>query len=90
MKKMIQNVPTHTAVSPDLSRLYIVSGRVMFDDDDQVLVVEADSIGEAEAAFKEWIAESEDKVDQTLVITSASLQSQLNDRLIAPALIHKV
>lgn len=39
----------------------------MFDDDDQVLVVEADSIGEAEAAFKEWIAESEDKVDQTLV-----------------------
>lgn len=43
--------------TPDLSRLYIISGRMMFDDEEEVMLVEADSCGEAEAAFQQHIAE---------------------------------
>lgn len=42
---------------PDLSRLYIISGRMMFDDEEEVMLVEADSSGEAEAAFRRHIAD---------------------------------
>lgn len=76
--------------TPDLSRLYIISGRMMFDDEEEVMLVEADSCGEAEAAFRRYIADGEAHTEKALVITSASLQSLLPDRLIASTLTHTV
>ncbi|WP_272472264.1 hypothetical protein, partial [Escherichia coli] len=73
-----------------LSRLYIISGRMMFDDEEEVMLVEADSCGEAEAAFQQHIDEGIAHLDQVLVISSASLQSLLPDRLIASSLTHTV
>ncbi len=73
---------------PDLSRLYIISGRMMFDDEEEVMLVEADSSGEAEAAFRRHIADGEAHIEKVLVISSASLQSLLPDRIIASALTH--
>ncbi|EGB9095968.1 hypothetical protein H8O78_004981, partial [Escherichia coli] len=63
--------------TPDLIRLYIISGRMMFDDEEEVMLVEADSCGEAEAAFQQHIAEGVAHLGQGLVISSASLQSLL-------------
>jgi hypothetical protein len=57
---------------PDLSRLYIISGRMMFDDEEEVMLVEADSSGEAEAAFRRHIADGEAHIEKALVISSAS------------------
>lgn len=37
------NERSTSAATPDLSRLYLISGRIMFDDDDQAYLVEADS-----------------------------------------------
>nr|WP_251077311.1 hypothetical protein [Escherichia coli] len=37
------NERSTSAATPDLSRLYLISGRIMFDDDDQAYPVEADS-----------------------------------------------
>ena len=74
--------------TPDLSRLYIISGRMMFDDEEEVMLVEADSC--AEAAFQQHIDEGIAHLDQVLVISSASLQSLLPDRLIASSLTHTV
>ncbi|MCQ1590501.1 hypothetical protein NOE36_17235 [Escherichia coli] len=76
--------------TPDLSRLYIISGRMMFDDEEEVMLVEADSCGEVEAAFQQHIDEGVAHLDQMLVISSASLQSLLPDRLIASSLTHTV
>lgn len=76
--------------NPDLSRLYIISGRMMFDDEEEVMLVEADSCGEAESAFRRHIADGEAHTERALVITCASLQSLLPDRLIASALTHTV
>ncbi|EFS7178555.1 MULTISPECIES: hypothetical protein [Escherichia] len=76
--------------TPDLSRLYIISGRMMFDDEDEVMLIEADSSCEAEAAFRQCITEGEAHMEQALVISSASLQSLLPDRLIASSLKHTV
>ncbi|HCH7390684.1 TPA: hypothetical protein NM822_004117, partial [Salmonella enterica subsp. enterica serovar Isangi] len=45
------NERSTSAATPDLSRLYLISGRIMFDDDDQAYLVEADSPGDAEEAF---------------------------------------
>ncbi|EFN6020341.1 hypothetical protein FVU69_20265, partial [Escherichia coli] len=50
----------------------------------------ADSCGEAEAAFQQHIAEGVAHLGQGLVISSASLQSLLPDRLIASSLTHTV
>ena len=74
--------------TPDLIRLYIISGRMMFDDEEEVMLVEADSCGEAEAAFQQHIGVAH--LGQGLVISSASLQSLLPDRLIASSLTHTV
>ncbi|EKK6787781.1 hypothetical protein POJ91_003915 [Salmonella enterica] len=73
---------------PDLSRLYIISGRMMFDDEEEVMLVEAGSSGEAEAAFRRHIADREAHIEKALVISSASLQSLLPDRIIVSALTH--
>ncbi|EOB6708195.1 MULTISPECIES: hypothetical protein [Enterobacteriaceae] len=54
------------------------------------MLVEADSCGEAEAAFQQHIDEGVAHLDQVLVISSASLQSLLPDRLIASSLTHTV
>lgn len=70
---------------PDLSRVYIISGRMMFDDEEELMLVEADSSGEAEAAFRLHIADGEARIEQALVISSASLQTLLPDRLVASA-----
>ena len=42
-RKMNLNERSTSAATPDLSRLYLISGRIMFDDDDQAYPVEADS-----------------------------------------------
>lgn len=43
----------------------------MFDDEEEVMLVEADSCGEAEAAFQQHIDEGVAHLDQVLVISSA-------------------
>ena len=86
--KMMINKQGNAVNPPDLSRLYIISGRMMFDDEEEVMLVEADSSGEAEAAFRRHIADGEAHIEKALVISSASLQSLLPDRIIVSALTH--
>lgn len=73
-------------IAPCLSRLYIISGRMIFDDEEEVMLIEADSCGKAEAAFRRHIADGEVNTEKVFIITSASLQSLLPDRLIVSAL----
>ncbi|ARV52257.1 hypothetical protein [Escherichia coli] len=58
------NERSTSAATPDLSRLYLISGRIMFDDDDQAYLVEADSPGDAEEAFRHHIADSADDLEK--------------------------
>ena len=42
-------------MSNEETKLWVVAGRIPFDDDDTVACVEADDAGEAEKLFVDWI-----------------------------------
>ncbi len=75
-------------VDPALfDRLYLISGRVSGDDDDTVYVVEADDLGDAQEAFTTELlgGEETDDTPEVYVITSSTLLSEIEHRLIARA-----
>ena len=76
------NERSTSAATPDLSRLYLISGRIMFDDDDQAYLVEADSPGDAEEAFRHHIADSADDLEKVIIVSSTSFASAHSSRVI--------
>ena len=76
------NERSTSAATPDLSRLYLISGRIMFDDDDQAYPVEADSPGDAEEAFRYHIADSADDLEKVIIVSSTSFASAHSSRVI--------
>ncbi|EBX8292360.1 hypothetical protein JG319_004665 [Salmonella enterica subsp. enterica serovar Heidelberg] len=75
------NERSTSAATPDLSRLYLISGRIMFDDD-QAYPVEADSPGDAEEAFRHHIADSADDLEKVIIVSSTSFASAHSSRVI--------
>lgn len=76
---------TATLTGIDLSRLYIVSGRTLFDDDDTVELIEADSLADAEAHFihLQTTAVEWHENDEVLIISSRSMAEAYLNRSVS-------
>ena len=74
------NERSTSAATPDLSRLYLISGRIMFDDDDQAYG--RSRLGDAEEAFRHHIADSADDLEKVIIVSSTSFASAHSSRVI--------
>jgi hypothetical protein len=77
------NERSTSAATPDLSRLYLISGRIMFDDDDQAYGRSRLPLpGDAEEAFRHHIADSADDLEKVIIVSSTSFASAHSSRVI--------
>lgn len=75
------NERSTSAATPDLSRLYLISGRIMFDDDDQAYG-RSRLHSDAEEAFRHHIADSADDLEKVIIVSSTSFASAHSSRVI--------
>lgn len=67
----------------DVSNHYLVSGRISGDDDDQCLVVKAESLGDAEELFKDRLRIDADRSGaEVYVIYSAALGRAIREAVV--------
>ena len=74
--------PAHATSDVDLSRLYLMSGRIENDDDDSVHIVEAPDMGVAEELFTTQLREESfvGEEARVFIVHSIPLAEAINQR----------